>query len=145
MKKALLIVMAFLMVISVAACGGNGDNGGNDAKVDPIEAVVQTYSLDLASTEEQKMSDQRATKEQLSALKHDFFKDTMMFEGTEFESLTYADIKEQLGVDASYYYFEDALVTKQCFVWQAEGNDNAKVLISFTDGKLYGLGSANIG
>lgn len=142
MKKALLIIMTFLMVISVTACGGNG--GGKDTPADPLKTAVETYGLDLASTEEQTMSSERATKDQLSALKHEFFKDTMMFEGTEFEDLTYGDIKEELGVDASYYYFEDALVEKQCFVWQADGNDNAKLLISFTDGKLYGLGSANI-
>lgn len=142
MKKALLIIMTFLMVISVTACGGN--DGGNDIPADPLKTAVETYGLDLASTEEQEMSSERATEDQLSALKHEFFKDTMMFEGTEFEDLTYGDIKEELGVDASYYYFEDSLVEKQCFVWQADGNDNAKLLISFTDGKLYGLGSANI-
>ncbi len=116
-----------------------------DIKVDPIQTVAETYGLDLASTAEQSMSSERATKDQLSALKHDFFKDTMMFERTEFADLTYDDIKAQLGVDASYYYFEDALVEKQCFVWQADGNDAAKILISFTNGILYGLGSANIG
>lgn len=147
MKKALLIIMTFLMVISVTACGGNdgGNGGGKDTPADPLKTAVETYGLDLASTEEQTMSSERATKDQLSALKHEFFKDTMMFEGTEFEKLTYADIKEEFGVDASYYCFEDDLVEKQCFVWQADGNDAAKILISFTNGILYGLGSANIG
>lgn len=50
----------------------------------------------------------------------------------------------ELGAGASYCYFEDALAEKQCFVWQADGNDNAKIPISFTDGRIYGLGSSNI-
>lgn len=144
--KAIIMILAVVLAVSLTACGGNnGENeGSKEQKADVLQTVIDTYKLDMTSTEEQAMSEERATKDQFSALKHEFFKGTMMFEGTEFEDLTYGDIKEELGVDASYYYFEDALVEKQCFVWQADGNDNAKLMISFTDGKLYGLGSANI-
>lgn len=138
MKKALLIIMVLVMAFSVTACGG--DNGGNDAK-DPLQEAIDTYSIDVDSADEQAMSETRATKDQLSALKHDFFKDTMMFEGTEFEDVTYGDIKAELGVDASYYYRNGE---EQCFVWQADGADASKLLISFLDGKIYGLGSANV-
>lgn len=147
--KVIIMIMALAMVASFAACGG-GDTD-NELSKEPeqeqnaFQTVIDTYKLNMSSTEEQPMSEARATKEQLKALKSDYFKGIMMFEGTEFEGLTYADIKEQLGVDASYYYFEDALVEKQCFVWQAEGDDNSKLLISFTNGKLYGLGAANLG
>lgn len=137
MKKLAVIIMSILMVFSITACGGKESK-------DPIKAVAEVYGLDLKSTDEQEMSTERATKDKLSSAKHDFFKDTMMFEGTELENLTYDDIKAELGVDASYYYFEDALVEKQCFVWMAESKDASKLLISFTDGKLYGLGSANL-
>lgn len=141
MTKAILMIMAVVLAISFTACG---DKKQNDTKGDVMDTLVSTYSLDLKSTNEQAMSTERATKDKLSALKHDFFKDCMMFEGTEYESLTYSDIQAELGVDASCYYFEDGLVEKQCFVWMADGDDTAKLLISFTDGKLYGLGSANI-
>ena len=144
MKKALLIIMVLAMVFSVAACSGGGDEGDKgdkEQKADTLQTAIDTYKLDMESSEEQAMSEERATKDQLSALKHEFFKDTMMFSGTEFEDLTYGDIKDELGVDASYYYCN---AEEQCFVWQAEGNDAAKLLISFLDGKLYGLGSANI-
>lgn len=140
MKKALHIILALTMVFSVTACGG-GD-GGSNAKADALQTAIETYNVDMESAEEQPMSEDRATKEQLSALKHDFFNDTMMFSGTEFEDLTYGDIKDELGVDASYYYLN---TEEQCFVWQAEESDSSKLLISFLDGKLYGLGSANIG
>lgn len=148
MKKALLIILALMMVISITACGGgnsggkDGDNGDKEQKPDALQTAIDTYKLNMDSSEEQAMSEARATKDKLSALKNDFFKGTMMFEGTEFENLTYGDIKDQLGVDASYYYLNGE---EQCFVWQAEGNDSAKLLISFLDGKLYGLGSANLG
>lgn len=142
MKKALLIILALMMVISVTACGG-GDDGGKDGgeKADALQTAIDTYKLDMESSEEQAMSEERATKDALSALKHDYFKDTMMFEDTEFEDVTYGDIKDELGVDASYYYCNGE---EQCFVWQADESDASKLLISFLDGKIRGLGSANI-
>lgn len=143
MKKAIILIMAVVLAVSLTACGGNG--GGKEQKADALQTAIDTYQLDMKSTEEQAMSSERATKDQLKALKSDYFKGTLMFEGTEFENVTYGDIKDQLGVDASYYYFEDSLVGKQCFVWQAEESDNATLLISFADGKLYGLGSSNLG
>lgn len=146
MKKALIIVMTFLMVVSVVACSSNEDgDGGKGQEASALQTVIDTYQLDMTSTEEQPMSSERATKDQLKALKNDYFKGTMTFKGTEFENLTYGDIKDQLGVDASYYYYADSLVEEQCFVWQSEESDNAKLLISFADGKLYALGSANLG
>lgn len=143
MRRAIVAVMAVVLAFSLTACGGNG--GASPEKEDALQTAVDTYKLDLKSTEEQAMSSERATKDQLKALKNDFFKGTMMFTGTEFENLTYGDIKDELGVDASYYYYEDSLVETQCFVWQAEESDNARLLISFVDGKLYGLGSSNLG
>lgn len=142
MKKVLILIMAFLAVGPAAPCG---ENCRKDTKAGTLKSVTDRFGLDPKSAEEQKMSSERATYDQLDALKHGFFKDIMIFDGTEFADLTYDDIKAQLGVDASYYYLEDALVEKQCFVWQAEGNDAVKLLISFTKGKIYGLGSANIG
>lgn len=141
MKKALLILLALAMVFSVVACSG-GDNGGEKGETDALQTAIDTYNIDLKSDEEQAMSEDRASIEQLSSLKHDFFKDTMMFEGTEFEDVTYGDIKDELGVDASYYYLNGE---EQCFVWQADGNDASKLLISFLDGKIRSLGSANVG
>lgn len=143
MKKALLILLALAMVFSVVACsgGGEGDNGGDKGEKDALQTAIDTYNIDLESGEEQPMSDERATKDQLKALKTDYFKGTLMFEGTEFEDVTYGDIKDELGVDASYYYLNGE---EQCFVWQADGADSSKLLISFLDGKLYGLGSANL-
>lgn len=93
MKKALLIILALMMVISVTACGGN--DGGKDGgeKADALQTAIDTYKLDMESSDEQAMSEERATKDALSALKHDYFKDTLMFEGTEFEDVTYGDIK----------------------------------------------------
>lgn len=142
MKKALLIILALAMVFSMAACGGGGK------AEETRQTAIDTYNLDVKSTEEQPMSSERATKDQLKALKNDYFKGTMLFlEGSEFENVTYGDVKEYLGVDASYYYYEDSLVEKQCFVWQAEEDDNARLLVSFqdSDGKIYGIGSSNLG
>lgn len=153
MKKALVIFMVCLFTFSLVACGKDKD-GKKDPKdstqetsapADSIEEVAKTYNLDLKSTEQQKMSDERTTKEQLAKIVHEYFKDVTFLDGTEMANVTYADIKAQLGVDASIYYFEDALVTKQCFIWQASDSDNAKFLATFSEGKLYAIGSSNVG
>lgn len=155
MKKALLILLALVMVFSVVACsggdkgdsdkGGAGD-GGDKVEKDALQIAIETYDLDMESTEKQPMSDERATVDQLKSLKVDYFKGTMSFAGTEFEDVTYGDIKDELGVDASYYYLNDSNpnIPKQCFVWLGDGDDNAMITICFTDGKLNILTSQNL-
>ncbi len=140
MKKTLAILMLAVFMLSLVSCGG-----GKTENTDPIAAAAETYGLDLASTEEQQMSAERTTREKLNQMVHEYLKGNNYFDGTELENVTYADLKEQLGVDASYYYFEDALVSKQSFVWIAGDNDKAKFIASFSEGKLYATGSTNVG
>ncbi len=141
MKKTLTILLALLLIFSLAACGGGGGSKG-----DTIDSIAKTYNLDLTSEEQQPMSTESPSSETLSTVVHDFLKDNTFFFETDMENTTYADIKAQIGVDASYYYFEDALVQKQNFLWVAEDDETVKLLISFSasDGKLYAAGSTNI-
>lgn len=68
----------------------------------------------------------------------------MYFSGTDMENITYADLKEQLGVDASIYQYEGGGYEKQNFIWQAGDDKTAKFIATFSEGKLYGSGSTNV-
>ncbi|MCF0112249.1 MAG: hypothetical protein HUJ58_10145 [Erysipelotrichaceae bacterium] len=44
MKKVLVVLMSLLMVVSLAACGGNKENGGNEPTPDVKGEGVMTYA-----------------------------------------------------------------------------------------------------
>lgn len=88
------------------------------------------------------MSEERATTAQLDSVMHDYLKGVTYFGYDPTEKITYADLKEQIGVDATIYYAEGTI--KQSFVWEASDNSTAKFLATFVDGLLYGTGSANL-
>lgn len=135
-KKLLTLAMALMMVLSLVACGGDG---GEKSK--PVEEV---YGLDLASTEEQPMSSERAESAALYSAVKGHFGDMTMFSSTEFEKMTYDDLKELLGVDASYYFYDENSSAK-AFVWLTSDNETAKLAFWFRDTELYALGSTNLG
>ncbi len=138
MKKLLAMLLALMMVFTLAACGGGGNGGGDASK--PVEEV---YGLDLESTEEQPMSAERGERDAIYTAVKDHFGDVTMFSSTEFAKMTYNDLKELIGVDASYYYY-DADSSAQVFVWETSDYETAKIAFWFRFDELYALGSSNM-
>lgn len=143
MKKFFAILLALTMILSLAACGGgNGsnDNGDSDEKSESVEEI---YGLDLESTEKQPMSEERGERDAIYTAVKEHFGDVTFFYGTDFANMTYDDLKELIGVDASYYYYDEDS-SAQTFVWETSDYENALQAFYFQDGELYALGSSNM-
>lgn len=142
MKKFFAILMALMMIFAMVACSSSdndsSDNGGEKSK--PVEEV---FGLDLESTEEQPMSEECGERDALYAAVKNHFGDRTFFSGTDFAKTTYDDLKELLGFDATYYYYdEDA--SAQTFVWKTCDHENSKLAFFFQFDELYALGSVNM-
>ncbi len=155
MKKLFAILLVLTMILSFAACAdsdksddttandkSNTENSNDDGgeKVTPVEEI---FGLDLASTEEQPMSSERGERDAIYAAVKAYFGDTFIFSGTDFAKMTYHDLKELIGVDASYYYY-NAETSEQTFVWLTSDHETAKLAFSFRFDELYGMGSSNM-
>lgn len=148
MKKFFAMLLALTMALSLAACGGGSNGGGSDTNdnsgsAEESKSVVEVYGLDLESTEEQPMSEERGEREALYTTVKDYFGDVMMFSGTDFAKMTYDDLKELLGVDATYYYYDENS-SAQAFVWEASDKETAKLAFFFRFDELYALGLTNM-
>lgn len=155
MKKLFAILLVLTMILSFAACAdsdksddttandkSNTENSNDDGgeKVTPVEEI---FGLDLASTEEQPMSSERGERDAIYAAVKAYFGDALIFSGTDFAKMTYHDLKELIGVDASYYYY-NAETSEQTFVWLTSDHETAKLAFSFRFDELYGMGSSNM-
>lgn len=134
-KKLLALLLALVMVFALAACGGSGEKS---------KSVEEVYGLDLDSTEEQPMSAERAEREALYTAVKGHFGDVTIFLGTNYAKMTYDDVKELLGIDATYYYYDEENAAKT-FVWLTSDSATAKLAFWFRDKELYALGSTNLG
>lgn len=139
MKKLLILMISIVMVFSLAACGGNGGNGENGGTAETTNA----YNLDMKSTETQPMSTKRASIEVLRETAQTYLGGLNYFEGTEQANLTYNDIKEHIGVDATMYRYDDTQQA-ELYVWYVDGDDKASLNLWFVDGKLNACGAINI-
>ena len=139
MKKFLILMISIVMVFSLAACGGNGGNGENGGTAETTNA----YNLDMKSTETQPMSTKRASIEVLRETAQTYLGGLNYFEGTEQANLTYNDIKEHIGVDATMYRYDDTQQA-ELYVWYVDGDDKASLNLWFVDGKLNACGAINI-
>lgn len=139
MKKFLILMISIVMVFSFAACGGNGGNGENGGTAETTNA----YNLDMKSTETQPMSTKRASIEVLRETAQTYLCGLNYFEGTEQANLTYNDIKEHIGVDATMYRYDDTQQA-ELYVWYVDGDDKASLNLWFVDGKLNACGAINI-
>ena len=99
MKKLISAILLLTMVFALVACGGNKYN--NTENNNP-------YNLDMKSTEKQKMSAERASKDVLRETAQTYLAGLNYFEGTEQANLTYNDLKEHIGVDASSYRYDES-------------------------------------
>lgn len=139
MKKFLILMISIVMVFSFAACGGNGGNGENGGTAETTNA----YNLDMKSTETQPMSTKRASIEVLRETAQTYLGGLNYFEGTEQANLTYNDIKEHIGVDATVYRYDDNRQA-ELYIWYVDGDDKASLNLWFIDGKLDACGVFNI-
>lgn len=139
MKKILVLMISIVMVFSFAACGGNGGNGESGSSSDSGNA----YNLDMKSTETQPMSTKRASIEVLRETAQTYLGGLNYFEGTEQANLTYNDIKEHIGVDATMYRYDDTQQA-ELYIWYVDGDDKSMLNVWFVDGKLNASGAINI-
>lgn len=136
MNKVLTIVLALTMMLALAACGGNsGNNGGEN---NGAQANDNPYNLDYTSADLQPMSDERADKDTLLEAK-EYYIDGLAKSSADFTKLTYKDVAEHIGVDASeFQYFES--YKQYRYTWYIEGNEGSCLLVAFdANGNLYAV------
>lgn len=133
MNKLFAFIMALVMAFAFTACGGTGDNGTQNAD--------NKYNLDYTSDALQTMTDERASKDVLIEATN-YYTDGLSSSPTDFSKLTYKDVAEHIGVDASeYQHFES--YGQDRYTWYVEGNEGASLLVVFNlDGTLYAVSSS---
>ena len=135
MKKSIALVLAVLMMLSLAACGGGGSSskGGALPGVDMKSADVQTVTSD------------RATLEVLNETFFTYLGGLNYFtEGDAQSKLTYAELKEHIGVDCSEYQYDEEY-QRGVYTWYAAEDEACCLSLFFGDnGKLIAAGAYNL-
>lgn len=136
MKKSIALMLAVLMTLSLAACGGGGgssDKGG------------ALPGIDMKSTDIQAVTSDRATLEVLNETFFTYLGGLNYFtEGDAQSKLTYADLKEHIGVDCSEYQY-DAEYQRGVYTWYAAEDEACCLSLFFGDnGKLIAAGAYNL-
>ena len=139
MKKLTALFLSLVMILALTACGdkaGDDKSGGGTSGSNP-------YDLDYTSEELQPMTDERASEEKLIEAK-DYYLDGLQSKPDEFSKMTYKDIAEYIGVDASeYQHFESWQQDR--YTWYVEGNEGPCLLAAFDgSGNLYAI-TASVG
>ena len=125
MKKSITLVLAALMMLSLAACGGGSkDKGGALPGIDMKSTDTQTVTSDTFFT-------------YLGGL--NYFTDS-----DPQAKLTYADLKELIGVDCSEYQYQEEY-QRGVYTWYAAEDDACCLSLFFGDnGKLIAAGAYNL-
>ena len=136
MKKSIALVLAMLMTLSLTACGGGGgssDKGG------------ALPGIDMKSTDTQTVTSDRATLEVLNETFFTYLGGLNYFTESDAQSkLTYAELKEHIGVDCSEYRYEEEY-QRGAYTWYAEEDDACCLSLFFGDnGKLIAAGAYNL-
>ena len=135
MKKSIALVLAMLMTLSLTACGGGGssDKGG------------ALPGIDMKSTDTQTVTSDRATLEVLNETFFTYLGGLNYFSDDDEQSkLTYADLKEHIGVDCSDYCYDEAY-QRGIYTWYADEDDACCLSLFFGDnGKLIAAGAYNL-
>ena len=136
MKKSIALVLAMLMTLSLTACGGGGgssDKGG------------ALPSIDMKSTDTQTVTSDRATLEVLNETFFTYLGGLNYFTESDAQSkLTYAELKEHIGVDCSEYRYEEEY-QRGVYTWYAAEDDACCLSLFFGDnGKLIAAGAYNL-
>ena len=135
MKKSIVLVLAMLMTLSLTACGGGGSSDKGSA----------LPGIDMKSTDTQTVTSDRATLEVLNETFFTYLGGLNYFtEGDAQSKLTYADLKEHIGVDCSEYQY-DAEYQRGVYTWYAAEDDACCLSLFFGDnGKLIAAGAYNL-
>lgn len=142
MKKMLAMILALVMLLSLAACGGKSEE--KPAQEDEKSNLIQ---IDLEAEGEQKVSDERAAMATLVETRDVWLEGQMTF-ALASEPKTYEDFVEHIGCEASFYENkpEDG---ERWYTWVAAEDETAKFLAVFWETPqgwtLYSVGSTNIG
>jgi len=112
----LSLVLSLLIVFSLTACGG-GDGGSGGKKDSGLPGI------DMKSTEVQTVSADRATLDVLNETFFTYLGGLNYFSDDDEQSkLTYADLKEHIGVDCSDYCYDEAY-QRGIYTWYADEDD----------------------
>lgn len=134
MKKSIALVLAMLMTLSLTACGGGG--GSKDSTLPGI---------DMKSTDTQTVTSDRATLEVLNETFFTYLGGLNYFTDSDPQAkLTYADLKEHIGVDCSEYQYQEEY-QRGVYTWYAQEDDACVLSLFFGDnGKLIAAGAYNL-
>ena len=136
MKKSIALVLAMLMTLSLTACGGGGgssDKGG------------ALPGIDMKSTDTQTVTSDRATLEVLNETFFTYLGGLNYFTDSDPQAkLTYAELKEHIGVDCSEYQYDEEY-QRGVYTWYANEDDACCLSLFFGDnGKLIAAGAYNL-
>ena len=125
MKKSITLVLAALMMLSLTACGGSKDKGG------------ALPGIDMKSTDTQTVTSDRATLEVLNETFFTYLGGLNYFtDGDPQAKLTYADLKEHIGVDCSEYQYQEEY-QRGVYTWYSQEDEACCLTLFFGDnGKL---------
>ena len=135
-KRIAAVALAAVMAVSMlTACGGGGssDKGG------------ALPGIDMKSTDTQTVTSDRATLEVLNETFFTYLGGLNYFTESDAQSkLTYADLKEHIGVDCSEYRYEEEY-QRGVYTWYAAEDDACCLSLFFGDnGKLIAAGAYNL-
>ena len=137
MKRTLSLLLALALTLGLTACGDKGgDGGGKDSALSGI---------DMKSEEVQEVSSDRASEDTLHETFYTYLGGLNYFtDGDSQAKLTYADLKEHIGVDCSDYRY-DATYERGIYTWYASEDDAISLSLFFGDnGKLIAAGAYNL-
>ena len=148
MKRFFAILLAILMVFSLAACGGDKEDAGSDGGNKAAVTDGSDLGIDLNAAGVQKMSDDRAPMDKLVETRDVWLEGRFTFV-LDTDKKTYADFAEHIGCNAAEYEYAEEDMERR-YTWIAEGDETAKFLAVFVEGGdgnwyLYSVGSTNIG
>ena len=129
MKKLIAMLLALVMMLGMVACGGGEETaqqGGNEG-VD----LAAKYGIDMEASGEQKMSDERVSKELLQEVRDVWLKRQISF-AFDPDPKTYEDFVEYIGCDASYYSYNPKNGWRT-FSWEADGYPETRFVAIFQD------------
>ena len=129
MKKVLAIVLTLALVFALGACGkkAEGDAAGEKSGDKDVAVVdANPFNLDYESAEVQEMSSERLSQDALKEF-YDYF---VGLGAAGRENLTYADMVEHIGCEASEFSFTSGY---RIYVWRAEENAFAQMNASIPE------------
>lgn len=136
MKKSIALVLAMLMTLSLTACGGGGGSSDKGSAL---------LGIDMKSTDTQTVTSDRVTLEVLNETFFTYLGGLNYFTESDAQSkLTYAELKEHIGVDCSEYRYEEEY-QRGVYTWYAAEDDACCLSLFFGDnGKLIAAGAYNL-